>query len=200
MPVVINPASEIGKELRKWEQHHTAHSIDENYESRPGNPYVFREYPKMLYKAMKRSSGQVACQLPPPPLHLFSGPNATDEWQREMVAVETFNNACRKVVQDEAQERLASGQGWSTSQQGAIDRFEQDERAIGNAAAEAAHAVRRMSASAQAEYADAERQTIEHVTDVKPAKRRGHKRRGRPRKAVIAVSGDREHDEEGSMD
>jgi len=193
MPVVINPVSEVGKELRKWEQHHTAYSIDENYESKPGNPYQYREFPKMLYRALKRSNGQAGCQLSPPPLALFSGPSATDEWQRAMLEVETFNASTRKIVPDEAQERLAIGQGWCLSQQAALDQFEANERALGNAAAEAAHAVKRMSPAAQEEYAAAEQLTDAHVTDVRPAKRRGRKR-GRPRKAIVAVSGGREHD------
>jgi len=199
MPVVVNPASELGKELRKWEQHHTVYSIDENYESKPGNPYQFREFPKMLYRASRRPNGQAACQLAPPPLNLFSGASAVDEWQREMLAVEAFNVANRKIVNDEAAERIAIGQGWCDSQTKAIDQYEQEQLAIGNAAAEAAAAVKRMSPSAQAEYAAAEEQTIEHVTDIKPVKRRATKKR-KHRRSVVAVSGDREHGSEDTDD
>lgn len=190
MPVVINPASEVGKELRKWEQHHTVYALDENYESKPGNPYQYREYPKMLYKASRRSNGQAACQLAAPPLNQFGGPSAVDEWNREVLAVEAFNVANRKTVSDDQAERIAVGQGWSLSQQAAIAQYEQNQIDIGNAAAEVAASVAKMSAKAQVEYAAAEEQTIEHVTDVKPQRR--HKKRGRPRKP-IAVSGAREH-------
>lgn len=196
MPIVINPASEVGKELRKWEQHHTVYALDENYESKPGNPYTFREYPKMLYQAARRPNGQAACQLAPPPLNAFSGPQAVDEWNRETLAIESFNVAHRKVVGDEAAERIAVGQGWCLTQQAALDRYEQEQIAIGNAAAEVAAKVKTMSPKAQAEYAAAEETTIEHVTDIKPAKKSHYKKRGRPFKKVVAVSGDREHGSE----
>lgn len=41
--IQISQASEYAKEMRKWEAHHT------KYGPR-GRPYVFREYPKLLYK------------------------------------------------------------------------------------------------------------------------------------------------------
>jgi hypothetical protein len=167
--------------------------MDVNYESKPGNPYQYREYPKMLYRAARRPNGQAACQLAPPPLNAFTGASAVDEWQREMLAVESFNIANRKTVTDDQAERIAVGQGWCLSQQAALDQYEQNQIAIGNAAAEVAASVTKMSAKAQAEHAAAEETTIEHVTDIKPQRR--HKKRGRPRKP-IAVSGSREHGSE----
>lgn len=44
MPVEYGSESNYAKESRKWEAHPTAMGA-------PGRPYVFREYPKRMYKA-----------------------------------------------------------------------------------------------------------------------------------------------------
>lgn len=45
---LIPPGSPEGQERRKWEQHYGPLGS-------PGNPYVYREYPKTLYKAGRPS-------------------------------------------------------------------------------------------------------------------------------------------------
>jgi hypothetical protein len=45
--VVINPESELGKELAKWNK-----------------PYRFEAFPKMVYRAIKRDNGKVQCGDP----------------------------------------------------------------------------------------------------------------------------------------
>lgn len=47
MGVVINPESELGKELAKWEK-----------------PYVYVPFPRMVYKAFKRDNGRIECGNP----------------------------------------------------------------------------------------------------------------------------------------
>lgn len=41
--IQVSQASEYAKEMRKWEAHHTKYGP-------PGRPYVYRDFPKMLYK------------------------------------------------------------------------------------------------------------------------------------------------------
>lgn len=49
---LITPQSAEGIERRKWEQHYGPLGA-------PGNPYVFREYPKTLYKAGRPNKSNV---------------------------------------------------------------------------------------------------------------------------------------------
>ena len=44
MGVVFTQESNYAKEMRRWEAHHTQFGA-------PGRPYVFHEFPKMLYRA-----------------------------------------------------------------------------------------------------------------------------------------------------
>ena len=44
MPIVANPDSAFSKEMAKWNAHYTEHGP-------PGKPFVFHEYPAMMYKA-----------------------------------------------------------------------------------------------------------------------------------------------------
>lgn len=175
--IVINPHSELGKELRKWEQHYT-HMVPPG--THPGNPYVFRAFPKMLYKAQRSRAGQLVCFLPTPSPF---GYDKADQYQMALHEKETFDKACQRIVKDEGEELLARGQGWCETIPAALEQAEREQRAIADAAAEAAHAALRMTDKAKRELADADASTHEHVTDVKPAKKRG-----RPAKGIVAVS------------
>lgn len=50
MPVEFSQDSAYAKEMRKWEAHHSRFGA-------PGRPYVFREFPKRLYKAERTDRG-----------------------------------------------------------------------------------------------------------------------------------------------
>lgn len=175
MGVLITSESEWGKELAKWEQFPNKPYIGE---AGPGNPYVYREYPRMLYRAQRMPNGKVSCGEAPPHPHYFADPQAYD---RELGMIESFNRSCYRLAKDESEEAVLKGQGWCRSQQEALAAFEREQQAIGNAAAEAAYAVARMSDKAQAEHAAAEASTEHHVVDVVPARKRG-----RPVKGIVA--------------
>lgn len=51
--ITFSPQSEYAKEMAKWEAHHTQYGP-------PGRPYVFREYPAMLYKPTRDAMGKVS--------------------------------------------------------------------------------------------------------------------------------------------
>lgn len=162
---VISPTSEEGKELQKWEQFNSHW----NGEVIPaGNPYVFRPYPAMLYRAIKKDNGKVVCMEPAPNPYHYTNIN---DFQRAELMAEAFTKSCQKIVHSESDEALARGQGWCKTPQAALDAFETAEQAIGTAAAEANAAVLRMTERAKAEHEAAENSTHEHVTDVVGTKR-----------------------------
>ena len=163
--LVINPHSALGKELRKWEQHRTE-LVPRG--TNPGNPYVYREYPKMLYRAQRLPNGQSGCLAQHPNPYTFE---RADQFERAVLMVESFNRSCTRVVSDESQERIAIGQGWALDPKAAMAVYEQEQQAIGNAAAEAAYAAQGMTSKARAELTAADASTHQHVTDVKGGKR-----------------------------
>lgn len=170
--IVISPASELGKELRKWEQHHT-YLVPPG--THPGNPYVFREFPKMLYKAQKQRNGQYACMLPAPVSYDYE---RADAYERAVLIKESFDKSCYRIVADETAERLAKGQGWAETIPAALELAEAHERAIADAAAEAAYAAQRMTEQARAELKAADAATHAHVVDVAPTLKRGRAAKG----------------------
>jgi hypothetical protein len=173
MGVVISPDSELGKELLRWEQHRTRFVPED---AQPGNPYVFRPYPRMVFRAQLAPGGQTRCLLPPPNPYEFTKP---DEFERAVLQFEAFNRSCCRIVQSESEHRMANGQGWADSPAEALGVAEKEAQAIGNAAAEAIATAKRMSAKAQDEFAEASAETHQHVTDVVGASK---KTRGRPKK------------------
>ena len=163
--LVINPHSALGKELRKWEQHRTE-LVPRG--TNPGNPYVYRPYPKMLYRAQPLPNGQTACLAQAPNPYTFERPEA---FERAVLMVESFNRSCTRIVSDEGQERIAIGQGWALDPKAAMAVYEQEQQAIGNAAAEAAYAAQGMTSKAREELKAADASTHQHVTDVKGGKK-----------------------------
>lgn len=178
--VQINPHSELGKELRKWEQHHSELTPRGTH---PGNPYVYREYPKMLYKAERHpETGQPTCQAARPNpwafVHIPDREARAQFYDEACQQAERWSKEHQKIVHDEAGERLAKGQGWAKTPAAALEQFEQEQQAIAEAAANTAYLAQRMSEQARAELKAADAETDQHVVDVQPTKR------GRTPKAV----------------
>ena len=176
MGVVISPDSDLGRELAKWEQHHTRF-VAEGAE--PGNPYRYRPFPQMVYRAQLRK-GKAVCMDPAPHPHTFE---KSEQYEQAVLAAESFNRGCYRIVQSEDELRQAKNEGWRESIKDALDALEQRQQAIGDAAAERAYRDRGMSDRARAEVDAAERSTEAHVVDVQPKKKRG-----RPAKGVTAVT------------
>lgn len=180
--VMISPHSELGKELRRWEQH--PGPLGRN----PGNPYVFREFPKMLYRAETHPvSGQATCMKARPNpwefIHIPDREARAQFYDEACQQAELWNKEHQKIVRDEFEERIAKGQGWANTVAGALERFEQDQQQIAEAAAQTAFHAQRMSDKARAELAAADASTDQHVVDVRP-----RKKRGRPAKGTQAVT------------
>src|SRR5437660_2735169 len=156
--LVINPHSALGKELRKWEQHRTE-LVPRG--TNPGNPYVYREYPKMLYRAQRLPNGQSGCLAQHPDPYQFE---RADQFERAVLMVESFNRNCTRIVSDESQERIAIGQGWALDPKAAMAVYEQEQQGSGNAAGEAAHAAQGMTSKARAGLAGAHAATQQPET------------------------------------
>lgn len=169
MGVVHRPATAYGQELRKWEQHHTQYSIDADGNSDPGNPYRFRQYPRMLYRARQWKNGQMLLFAPPPSRYDYP----TDQhWDLALQEVEVFNTSCQRTVMNESEELIAKGQGWCTSQQDALEQAKAEAWDIAQHAAEAAYQAERMSEKARLEFNQAQDDAgIDHVPDPAPPKR-----------------------------
>lgn len=178
MPIVISPSSELGKELRKWEQSPTPLAIDEEGDMRPGNPYQFRPFPVMLYKAFPRPNGQVRCMEAMPSPYLYTSP---DQYERAVLEVESFNKSCQRIVTDERERSTAYAQGWCDTPDLALAKAEALAQDVANAAAEAAYGASRMRETARREFDAAQAETHEHVVDVQP------RRRGRQPKAITGA-------------
>jgi hypothetical protein len=170
MGVVIQPDSELGKELQRWEQFPVRTSTGETLPA--GNPYVFRPYPKMLYKAHPFRTGKTLCFAPAVSPFGWTDPN---QYQQALIEADAFNKSCQRIVGSESDHAIAKGQGWCETPDLALAFHEQQQDAIGQAAAEAAYSVQRMGEKARGEFDAASDATDVHVTDVPAPKRRGRK-------------------------
>lgn len=170
---VITPDSEEGKELLKHEQW-PAHWNGTTYQ--PGNPYVYRAYPRMLYRAVKKENGKVVCMEPAPQPDFFEKQH---EFDRAIRLNDALNKSCQKMVDSEAAHLLAKGQGWCDTASEALEQFEKEQIAIGDAAAMRHFTDKRMTPRAQAEAHAIDEAASDHVADV-PAPKLKPKPRGRP--------------------
>lgn len=146
----INPDGMEAAELRKHEQFPTYFTGPQG----PGNPYRYRPFPKMLYRAELTESGKVACMLPEPsPLEFRMAMDPPSAHRQATEAVNNFNTRCQKVVNDEAEMSRACEDGWRQSPKEAEEYLHSRFRKDGDAAAERAYADRNMSEKAKAEAA-----------------------------------------------
>jgi len=138
MGVMWSQDSEYAKERRRWESYHTEFG-------EPGRPYTFQEYPLMVFRASRPSSG-----------------GATPILEHH-------------IVEDEQQERNMLSRGFVRGPDHAVQMLEQQERELATAAAERAYQDKRMSEKAQAQAATADESTISHLGEVPrtPLKPRG---------------------------
>jgi hypothetical protein len=111
----------------------------------------WQDAPVTLFRAMKLPNGKVVC---------------ID------AAVLT---ATTKIVRSSHEYYTAIGQGWCDEPADALERFEQEEQAIGQLAAERAASDLKLSALAQEEAAAYEATTSAHVPAVPEAPRRRRK-------------------------
>lgn len=174
MAIIRTGAGAYEHELAKWEQFpHDVIATDPNSGDRvrPGNPYTFRPYPKMLYKAHPSpiSNGKTLCMESMPNPMLFADEKA---YSRATLAVEAFNKSCTFTVKSEDEERQAKNNGWRETAKDAMAFCAERDAAFATAAAEVAYAAQGMTEKARRELADADASTHEHVVDVPATRKR----------------------------
>ena len=141
MGVVHNPDGEYAREMQRW-----------NTPKRLGGygPDGYEPFPKMLYKADRWENGKA----------MVGHPGAATG---EPVAT-AFSTRCQHVVADADAYLTARNAGWCDSPDEALTVFENEQREVARAAAEAQHGARRMSDRAQAEFTEAQADE-DHVPD-----------------------------------
>jgi|SRR6266853_6755698 len=146
--ILWSPDSDYAKERRKWEADHTQFGPG-------GRPFVFREYPLMLYRAKRRPEGG------------------------KDPILENF------TVEDEQQERNMLSRGWVRGPDNAVKALEASEQGLAQAAAERAYADQRMSEKAKAEATAVDDTTVQHLGEIPrtPIHKKGWPK-GKPRKQV----------------
>lgn len=167
MPIIRTGHGEYERELARFEQlPHDVIAVDRETGDRlkPGNPYTYRPFPKMLYKALPSplSNGKALCMEPMPSPFAY-----TDDklYQRAILAAETFNKSCTFIVRSDDEYRTAKNNGWRESPADALAHHEGLQKDIANAAAEANFAAARMTSKAQSERKQRESATDKHVPD-----------------------------------
>jgi len=178
--IIHNPSGASADELRKWEQHNTMYAMTPDGDFKPGNPYKFRPYPKMLFKAMTNpKTGKMSVGEVQPAPWLYT---SMQDLERDTNYVESFNRQCQKIVQNEDEHLKAKGQGWCDLQTEALERAEQQYAAMAEEAARVHYQVAKMGEKAREEFKQSDQSTSAHILDVKPKRKRG-----RPAKGVEAV-------------
>ncbi len=168
--IVVIPGSNYANEMQRFEQ------FSSKYGNEPGNPYVYRPFPKMVYKA-EEWRGKVACMAAPPDSAEFSNPA---EFQRTEELARKYTERCCRIVQDEAEYLRAKADGWRDDPMAAVEAGLERRRSLANAAAQRNYDDRNMGELARREAAatiaaaGGEHQPEIHAQAVR--------RRGRPRK------------------
>lgn len=166
--IVIVEGSPYAREMEKFEQ------FPSKYGQNPGNPYVYRPFPKMLYRAA-RYEGNVVCMAAPPDPAFFKDGR---DYERAEAAARKFTESCQRIVNDEVEYSRAREMGWCDSPSEAVEFVHGRDRADSTAQAERNYQDRNMSDAAKAEARAAlERNDGRHLPSV-PEARLAKKPRG----------------------
>lgn len=144
----------------------------------PGNPYQYREYPAMVFRARKDRSGKFAVGAEIPPEWTFA---TRDLYDRAKEQAHQFAAGNQRVVKSDAERAAAHREGWRDSPEEALELAQAERTEVSNETAQRHHEERSMSEAARAEAAqfDAENPGHQPVIPEQPIRRRG-----RPRKEV----------------
>jgi hypothetical protein len=164
--IVIIPGSNYAKEMAQFEQ------FPSKYGENPGNPYTYRPFPKMVYKA-ELYQGMIRCMAQVAPNEFVN----VNEQMRAEEAARQFSEKCQRVVKNDQEYQRALEMGYRESPTEAVEYLEARQRSIAEAAAERNYADRNMSdkakVEAKAEVARAFNEEGSHAAEVpeKPIKR-----------------------------
>lgn len=169
--ILSNPGSKYNRELAKFEQFPGTRITGGTL--KPGNPYVFRPYPMMLFKAFDGPNGKLQCMAAPPDRQEYIDPQ---ELFRHEESARRFTEKCQRIVKDEREMSAAMEDGWRQSPEEAMEVGLARQRAIANAAAHRNYEDRNMSEAAKAEIAEAEQNADGHLGEIKERPRRRRRR------------------------
>ena len=165
--IILVPGSNFVREVSKFEQFPTQFTVG----TQPGNPYTYRPYPKMLYRA-ESYRGKVCCMATVPDAYEFKDER---EYEHAKQAAERFTQKCQLTVGNEEERSRAFEGGWRESPADAVEFALKRDRDVGVAAAHRNYEDRNMGEIAKREIADAVSEADGHVAEIK-------RRPGRPRK------------------
>ena len=155
----VSTASDLGRELMKWE-------MPKNRDKEANR------YPAAMYKAERDEKGKIKVQADEPDGNAMT----PDEHNRALNRAQAFNRRNFKTVNSFEEKMKAREQGWRDNPTEALAYFEEQEKNVGNLAAERAFKDKRMSELAQKEAAEADAATEFHLPEI-PEKRKP----GRPK-------------------
>jgi len=155
MPIIRTGESEYDKEIERW-----------NAPKRQGghNADGYEPYPAMRYRAFRNDNagGKAMCGD-------ISGLYTSDPVKQ--AAAEAFTKRCQVIVADAESDARHHAAGWRKSPELALELFEQEQRAIAQAAAEEMYRVERMGEQARKEYAAHDAATEAPATEVPEPKK-----------------------------
>lgn len=166
--IAVIPGSPYAKYMAQFESHPTGGFP-------AGNPYTYRAYPKMLYRA-ERWNGAPACMAAPPDPYAFSNPG---EFARVEQQARMFTERCQMIVRDEREKQKAMESGWREDPAEAVAYLIARDKGIATLDAHREYEDRNMSEAAKAEVAEAKA-----ALGGDPIPAMEEKRRGRPRKSA----------------
>lgn len=175
--VVIVPGSPYANELAKWEQFPSKYTEGVS----PGNPYRYKPYPKMLYRAERVNGSPVCMAAEPDPID-FRDPRELD---RAQAAAMRFTQKCQLIVNDEREHQKAMEGGWRETPDDAVAFLIERDQKFSKEDAHRAWDDRHMSDAAKREIREAKDAVGGDPTPEIPEKPRA--RRGRPPKSDSAA-------------
>lgn len=139
--IAVVPGSHYANYMQKFEQ------FPSKYGQTPGNPYVYRPFPKMLYKAYRVNGAPVCLGAPPDPL-AFDNPG---HYQRAEAQARQFSESCQKIVKDEVEMQKAFEMGWREDPPAAIAALIEKDKIVSQHDAHREYEDRNLSDAAKAE-------------------------------------------------
>lgn len=173
--LVLTPGSREVAEYARFEQLPSKYTVG----TVPGNPYTYRPFPKMVYRAERYpGTGKLCCMAAPPDPAEYEDPRKAEHAQ---VLAQRFTEKCQLIVRDEVEYSRAMESGYREGPAEAIAHAEGREDAIARATAERNYEDRNLSDAARREseavVAAAGGQHVPEVTRERVAEAKDQKRR-----------------------
>ena len=165
--IIIVEGSKYQQYMRQFEQHHGPMAGRQG----PGNPYTYRPFPKMVYRA-EHWDGVPRCMAAEPDSYLFKDPR---EFERAQVTAQKFTERCQRIVNNEQELQRAYEAGYRESPEEAVAYLRARDGEKSDAAARLNHEDRNITGPAKRERDAAEAKAHSeghHLTEVKEQPRR----------------------------